>query len=78
MNALDYQQKQQQAHLKCFLKVCEPAFLPLYEKHRSNTMCSPEVLYNAWQAIEYLESNHIEGDILELGTWRGGVRSCYG
>tara|TARA_B100002052_G_C15861757_1_gene590426 strand:+ start:1439 stop:2038 length:600 start_codon:yes stop_codon:yes gene_type:complete len=36
-------------------------------------MCSPEVMYNAYKSVEYLLNNNIQGDILELGTWKGGV-----
>lgn len=36
------------------------------------TMVSEDALYDLCKYIEYLETNHIEGDIVECGVWRGG------
>ena len=70
---MDYQAKQQANHLNAFLSVTEPQFNEFYDRHRSNSMCSPEVLYNAYKSAEYVITRSIAGDIVELGTWKGGV-----
>jgi hypothetical protein len=36
------------------------------------TMTSEERLITLYRAVEYLEKNNIEGDIVECGVWRGG------
>lgn len=39
---------------------------------RPYTMTSPERMFSLMRAIEYIEKNKIEGDIVECGVWRGG------
>ena len=39
---------------------------------RTLTMTSPERLNAMIKAVEYIEANKIEGDIVECGVWRGG------
>jgi O-methyltransferase len=36
------------------------------------TMTSPERIATLCHAVEYLDRNEIEGDIVECGVWRGG------
>jgi hypothetical protein len=38
----------------------------------SDTMTSPERIMALCQAVEYLETNSIAGDVVECGVWRGG------
>jgi O-methyltransferase len=38
----------------------------------THTMTSPERIYSLVEAVNYIEKNHIEGDIVECGVWRGG------
>jgi O-methyltransferase len=45
-----------------YLKLCEPF-----------TMVSRERLYAQFQAINYVLTHHIEGDIVECGVWKGGT-----
>lgn len=47
-------------------------FEELYEKTKEYTMTSSERMYAIYKAIEYLEVNNIQGDIVECGVWRGG------
>ena len=35
-------------------------------------MTSPERVYTLIEAVKYVENNHIEGDIVECGVWKGG------
>lgn len=41
-------------------------------KVRSFTLTSQERLFALIHAVEFLENNHIEGDIVECGVWKGG------
>ena len=36
------------------------------------TMTSPQRIFSLIEAVEYIEKNNIEGDIVECGVWRGG------
>lgn len=47
-------------------------FLNLYEKCKPYTMTSIERMYSLYKAVEYIAINHIEGDMVECGVWRGG------
>ena len=69
---MDYQEKQQQNHLKNFLSVTERDFLKSYEGAKNYTMLSPEVLYDLWLSTKYVATNRIKGDIVEFGVWQGG------
>lgn len=42
------------------------------EKISGFTMTSDERLVSLYRAVEYIEENKIEGDIVECGVWRGG------
>lgn len=44
----------------------------LIETARAWSMTSPERMYTLIRAIEYIETNNINGDIVECGVWRGG------
>ena len=35
-------------------------------------MTPPERLYSFWNAVNYVVNNHIPGDFVECGVWRGG------
>ncbi len=39
---------------------------------RPYTMTSPERMFSLMRAVEYIEKNKIEGDVVECGVWRGG------
>ena len=45
-------------------------FNRIYNKIKSNTLCSYERCYELWQLAE--ESKKLPGEIIEIGTWRGG------
>src|SRR5689334_23334332 len=44
----------------------------IFEKVKNNTMTSAERIFSLIEAVKYLERNHIEGDIVECGVWKGG------
>lgn len=46
-------------------------FMELYEKVRQNTLVDIYRCYELWRLVKDLVS--IEGDILEVGVWRGGT-----
>lgn len=46
-------------------------------KVKDLTMTSPERIVSLIRAIEYININHIEGDIVECGVWKGGsIGAC--
>lgn len=47
-------------------------FPEIYRKTRNYTMTSPERMYALHQAVSYICSSSIPGDIVETGVWRGG------
>ena len=47
-------------------------FLLLYEQVQPYTMTSRERIFALREAIKYVVSNKIPGDIVECGVWRGG------
>jgi hypothetical protein len=50
----------------------EPTFVQLYESCKKFTMTSLERMYALYKSLEYLSQNHISGDIVECGVWKGG------
>lgn len=44
----------------------------IFEKVKNNTMTSPERIYSLIEAVKYIESSNIPGDIVECGVWKGG------
>jgi O-methyltransferase len=44
----------------------------IVEKVRPYTLTSVERIYGLIEAVEYISSNKIEGDIAECGVWKGG------
>ena len=44
--------------------------LPLIQKH---TMIPPPGLITLYQQVKYIEDNHIPGDFVEAGVWKGGA-----
>ncbi len=49
----------------------EPDFLELYHSVRSNTLVDHMRCYELWSLVT--ETAKIDGDILEVGVWRGGT-----
>jgi hypothetical protein len=47
-------------------------FLEAYHKSKPFTMTSLDRMFAAYNAVEYVEKNKIEGSIVECGVWRGG------
>lgn len=62
---------------KIFKKANDPEefltgeFAEIYAECRSYTMTSPERMYSLYQAVEYVLRNHLPGDFVECGVWRG-------
>lgn len=50
----------------------DPAFAAIHAAVRESTMTSRERQYALYQAVQYVADNHIEGDIVECGVWKGG------
>jgi len=50
----------------------EEEFVEIHKLAQPNSMVSPERLYATYQAIQYVEANKIEGDVVECGVWKGG------
>src|SRR5438270_5140788 len=44
----------------------------IIKKAEPFTMTSPERLFGLIEAVKYIQANHIEGDIVECGVWKGG------
>jgi hypothetical protein len=44
----------------------------IYNAVSEFTMTSPERIYSLIEAINYVENNKIDGDIVECGIWKGG------
>jgi hypothetical protein len=59
-------------HVSWFEKVVDKEFLKNLEQVRDYTMLSIESLYALYLTVNYLNAANITGDILEIGTWRGG------
>jgi hypothetical protein len=52
--------------------IWEADFLEMYQKCNPFTMTSVERMYSLFKAVEYIAQNHLEGDCVECGVWRGG------
>lgn len=59
-------------HVTLFEKVVDIEFLKNLEQVRDYTMLSIERIYDLYLTVNYLNAAKITGDILEIGTWRGG------
>ena len=54
----------------------DPAFLACHAMVRANTLVD---LYRCWELWHLLgQVRHLEGDVLEVGTWRGGTGALLG
>lgn len=47
-------------------------FVAVYDKCSSHTYMREGRSLGLYKAVEYLAANHIEGDVVECGVWRGG------
>ncbi|MFZ1799255.1 MAG: TylF/MycF/NovP-related O-methyltransferase [Chitinophagaceae bacterium] len=50
----------------------DAVFMDLYEKCKPFTMTSIERMYALFKSINYVLDNHIPGDFVECGVWKGG------
>jgi O-methyltransferase len=50
----------------------EVEFIELYERFKTYSMTSIERMYAFYQALDYISSSGLEGDVVECGVWRGG------
>jgi O-methyltransferase len=50
----------------------EDEVLAIYKKIRPYTLVGIERSYGLFQAVRYVVENHIKGDFVEVGVWRGG------
>ncbi|MDP3997091.1 MAG: TylF/MycF/NovP-related O-methyltransferase [bacterium] len=53
-------------------KDMDPAFQRIYKECRPYTMTSVERMYALYQATKYIIVQHLPGDFVECGVWRGG------
>jgi hypothetical protein len=67
-----YEQSAAEYHLRAGLGDMDPAFLPLYEQCRGQSMTSGERMFGLFKAIEYVARARVPGAIVECGVWRGG------
>ena len=70
--AEDYQQLAAEYHARTGLGDMDPAFLPLYDRCRHDSMTSAERMFGLYKAVEYVERAAVRGAIVECGVWRGG------
>lgn len=52
-----------------------PEFKVLYDKMRNNTLVDRTRCYSLYQLMEQVSS--LEGDVLEVGSWRGGTAAIF-
>jgi len=69
----DLQLKMARNHLSLFSKVVPPNFIEYKDLISDKTMLSIERLYDLFLTVKYLNEAKIEGDFLEVGTWKGGA-----
>jgi O-methyltransferase len=50
----------------------EKEFLDIYKECKPYTMTTIEPMYALYKSVEYIIKNHIPGDFIECGVWRGG------
>lgn len=50
----------------------DAVFISLYEKCKPFTMTSIERMYTLFKSVNYVLDNHIQGDFVECGVWKGG------
>lgn len=50
----------------------DEGFFPLYQQCSEHTMTSVEKMFALYRAVNYLDSNRIDGDIVECGVAAGG------
>ena len=67
-----FEKKIYNSNLKNFLKITPKSFSSFYHKVKKISMLSKERLYNIYDCIQYIDSNNIKGDIVEVGCFKGG------
>lgn len=68
----DHQASAASYHRMTGLADTEELFREFAKYVRPYTMTSFERMYALFKSVEYIESAHIDGDIVECGVWRGG------
>lgn len=71
LNLSFYEKKIYNSNLKNFLKNKNTKFIKCYKKVRNLSMLSKERLYNLYDCLNYIETNMIEGAIVEVGCYKG-------
>lgn len=51
--------------------LADPTFMALYEQIQSNTLVDIYRCYELWSLAQ--QARYVEGDVLEVGVWRGGT-----
>lgn len=54
----------------------EPLHSAVYSKVKPYTMTSAERIFGLVEAVKYITTNDIQGDIVECGVWKGGSMMC--
>lgn len=70
--ARDHQKDAFEYNSRSGYKDMDDEFFPIYERCRIYSMTSIERMYALYQAIKFIVSANIKGDIVECGVWRGG------
>jgi len=52
--------------------IADASFMKLYNQCKPYTMTSIERMYSLYQSLNYIFQNHIDGDFVECGVWKGG------
>ena len=58
---------------QAFPDLLEEDFWQVVDRVRPYTMLTIEALYELYQAVRYVSANHIDGDLVECGTFMGGA-----
>jgi O-methyltransferase len=61
------------SHLPTLSDIKDPEFWALFNRSSPYSLLTPEKLYNLYSAVRYITQNHILGDVIECGVWKGGA-----
>lgn len=72
-----YEKKIRKAHDVNYFRAVDAEFLSVWRRVACHTMLSREQVFDLYCFVKYVTKNRIDGDIVEIGTWKGGgVLAC--